>query len=126
MIKMGSNLMIKMSMSVLAAGLIALPSMGFANDFSTLTRVHYVQDCVALNAGKMNVYESSYKCSCVVDELAKSFTQVEFEDINTGFRFKNLPGDRGGVFRDDQAVKGGIKSFQQVQVDAFEECRIKR
>jgi len=116
----------KMSVAVLVAGLTVLPNLGFANDFSTLTRVHYVQDCIALNAEKMNVYEASYKCSCVVDELAKSFTQVEFEDINTGFRFKNLPGDRGGVFRDDKGVRGGIKSFQQVQIEAFEQCRIKR
>lgn len=116
----------KASMSLLAAGLVVLPSLGLANDFSTVARVHYVQDCIALNEGKMNIYEATHKCSCVIDKLAESFTQSQFEDINAGFRYSNLPGDRGGVFRDDMDVKDGVKTFKQTHIAAYESCRIRR
>ena len=124
--KSRSKLMKKASMLLLAAGLVALPGLGVANDFSTVTRVHYVQDCIKLNEGKMNIYETTYKCSCVVDKLAEVFTQSQFEDVNAGFQYRNLPGDRGGMFRDDTDVKDGITLFQETHVAAYESCRIRR
>jgi len=116
----------KMSISVLVAGLIALPSVSVANDFSTVVRVHYVQDCMTLNQGKMNVYEATHKCSCVIDKLAEVFTQTQFEDANAGFQFSNLPGDRGGMFRDDTDIKDGIALFKETHAEAYKSCRIRR
>lgn len=116
----------KISMSVFAVSLVAISSASLANDFSTVTRVHFVQDCISLNAGKMNVYEGTHKCSCVIDELAKVFTETEFEDANAGFRFKNLPGDRGAVFGDDMDVQDGISLFQKTHAEAYASCRIRR
>lgn len=116
----------KLSMSIAAVGLIAVSNVSVANDFSTVTRVHFVQDCISLNQGKMNIYEATHKCSCVVDELAKVFTEAEFEDANAGFRFSNLPGDRGAVFRDDADVKDGVSLFQKAHAEAYDACRIRR
>lgn len=116
----------KLSMSVLAAGLVVMSNVSVANDFATVTRVHFVQDCIVLNAEKMNVYESTHKCSCVVDELAKVFTEKEFEEANTGFRFQNLPGDRGAEFKDDADVQDGIELFKKTHAEAYETCRIRR
>jgi len=114
----------KMGASLLVAGFIALPSIAMANDFSTITRVQYVLDCMDSNP-KMNVYEGSNKCSCVIDEVAESFTQREYEDINTGFQMRNLPADRGGVFRDDEGVRAGLRTFEQIHSDAYKNCRIR-
>jgi hypothetical protein len=116
----------KTSISLIIAGMMALPSIGTANDFLTVTTVQYVQQCIELNSGKMNLYESTYKCSCVIDKLAEDFTQTEFEEANTGFQLKNMPGDRGGEFRDDKNVRAGISSFQEKHVEAYEKCKIRR
>ena len=116
----------KLSLSAIVAGLIVLPSLSAANDFSTVVRVHYVQDCITLNQGKMNVYEATHKCSCVVDKLAEVFTQSQFEDDNAGFQFSNLPGDRGAMFRDDMDVKDGIALFKETHAAAYDSCRIRR
>lgn len=116
----------KTSISLMIAGMITLPSVGAANDFLTVTTVQYVQQCVELNAGKMNLYESTYKCSCVIDELAKDFTRVEFAEASVGFKLRNMPGDRGAGFRDDKAVRSGIGSFQEKQIAAYETCKIRR
>jgi len=115
----------KMGIALLMTGLVTLPSVTMANDFSTVTRVQYVLDCMDSNP-KMNVYEASNKCSCVIDEIAKVFTQREFEDINTGYQMSNLPADRGGVFRDDDRVGTGIKAFKQVHAEAYDSCRVRR
>ncbi len=114
------------SMSLLVAGLVATaPSLVLANDFTTVTRVHYVQECINANP-KMNLYEATYKCSCVVDKLAEEFTQKEFEEADTGFQLRNMPADRGGMFRDDADVTDGIGHFKQVHAKAYEDCKIRR
>jgi hypothetical protein len=110
--------------SLIAAGLMILPTMAMSNDFSTVTRVHYVMDCMSANP-ELNVYEATHKCSCVVDKLAEVFTQKEFEDISVGFRYKNLPADRGATFRDDKQIKTGLKLFEQTHADAYKACRIR-
>jgi hypothetical protein len=112
-------------LSLIAASLLMLPGISMANDFSTVTRVQYVMECIQLNDGKMNLYEVTHKCSCVVDKLADVFTQREFEDANTGFQLRNLPGDRGGVFKDDEDVKSGIGLFKKTHADAYASCRIR-
>ncbi|WP_438971726.1 hypothetical protein [Methylophaga sp.] len=109
--------------SLIAAGLMILPTLGMTNDFSTVTRVHYVMDCMTANEG-MNVYEGTHKCSCVVDKLAEVFTEREFEDISVGFRYKNLPADRGATFRDDKNIQSGLKLYEKTTAEAYKACRI--
>ncbi len=113
----------KAGMTLFAAGLVMLPAMAMSNDFSTVTRVHYVMDCMTANED-MNVYESTHKCSCVVDKLAEVFTAEEFEDLNVGFMYKNLPADRGATFRDDKQIRSGLKLFEETHAKAYKECRI--
>jgi hypothetical protein len=116
----------KLGLSTVAAALVLSANTSFANDFSTVARVHFVQDCISLNEGKMNVYEATHKCSCVIDEIAKVFTEKEFEDANAAFRFGNLPGDRGAVFKDDGDVQEGISLFKKTHMEAYKSCRIRR
>jgi uncharacterized protein (DUF2235 family) len=115
----------KAGLTLLIAGSLALPGISLANDFSTVTRVQYVQDCIASNQGKMNIYEVTNKCSCVIDKLSESFTQTEFEDADTGFQYQNLPGDRGAMFRDDADVVDGISEFKKAHVEAYKSCRMR-
>jgi hypothetical protein len=115
----------KAGLTLLVTGLLALPGISLANDFSTVTRVQYVQDCIASNQGKMNIYEATNKCSCVIDKLAESFTQTELEDADTGFQYQNLPGDRGAMFRDDTDVVDGISEFKKAHVEAYKSCRMR-
>ena len=115
----------KMGITLLLTGLLALPGISSANDFTTVYRVHYVQDCIASNQGKMNIYEATTKCSCIVDKLAESFTQTELEGIDTGFQYQNLPGDRGGEFKDNADVVNGISDFNKAYAEAYKSCRMR-
>ncbi|MDX1574260.1 MAG: hypothetical protein R3341_09550 [Methylophaga sp.] len=120
--------MIKTSLTMLVAGMAFLPGLAMADDhseqdFSTVTKVHYVQDCMTANSD-MNVYESVHKCSCVIDKIDMSFTQQEFEDIHTGYMYKNLPADRGAQFRDDKVLNDSMDKFDKVIKTAYKECKL--
>jgi hypothetical protein len=110
--------------AALVTGLLMSPVMASANDFSTVARVQFVMDCMEAHPN-MNVYESVHKCSCVVDEIAKVFTQREFEDLDAGYRYKNLPAERGGTFRDDEQLNTGWKLFKQTHAEAYQSCRMR-
>lgn len=114
----------KAGMTLIAAGMTILPALSMANDFSTVTRVHYVMDCMSANP-QLNVYEGSHKCSCVIDQIAEVFTQQEFEDISVGYMYKNLPAERGATFRDDKGVRKGLKLYDETVANAYQECRIR-
>ncbi|HET8807225.1 MAG TPA: hypothetical protein VFM76_02490 [Methylophaga sp.] len=120
--------MTKTSLTMLAAGMAFLPGLAMADDhgeqdFSTVTKVHYVQDCMTANSD-MNVYESVHKCSCVIDKLDMAFTQQEFDNIHTGYMYKNLPADRGAQFRDDAVLNETMDEFDKVIKTAYKECKL--
>ncbi len=117
----------KTSILLVIAGMLMVPSIGSTNDLETVTIVRYVQECVALKKeeGRMNIYEATYKCSCVIDKLAEVFTQTEFDEANVGFQLQNIPGDRGAEFRDDEPVQEGIRLFKQTHIEAYASCRMR-
>ncbi len=115
----------KTSMAILAASLIAASGLSQAHDFKTITRVHFVQDCVKANESTMNIYEATTKCSCVIDKLAEVFTEKQFEELETGYLYRNMPGDRGGEFKDDADVNDYIDLFKKTNAKAYKECRMR-
>ncbi|AFJ03339.1 hypothetical protein Q7C_2203 [Methylophaga frappieri] len=72
----------------------------------------------------MNVYESVYKCSCVIDAIDAAFTETEFDDISTGYMYRNLPADRGAQFRDDKKLNEVSDKFDEVIAAAYKDCRL--
>ena len=114
-------------MTLFAASLALLPAtalMADENNFSTTARVHYVLDCMEAHPD-MNVYESINKCSCVVDKLGAQFTEMEFDDADTAFRYKNLPADKGGAFRDDKLAGKLMNDVEKAQTEAYQSCLLK-
>jgi hypothetical protein len=74
-----------------------------ANDFPTLTRVEYVLSCMQEKGGKN--YDNLYHCVCAVDHVAAKLPHEEFLQAETFATNVNLPGERGGVFRDPPQSK---------------------
>lgn len=93
-----------------------------ANDFPTLARVEYVQECVNRTGGDAN---HIYQCSCVVDRIAEAMSYDEFVEASTYARYSTLPGEAGGIFRDTDDAKKKAKTFRSVEADAFRACNLK-
>ncbi len=93
-----------------------------ANDFPTLARVEYVQECINRTGGDRN---HLYQCSCVVDRIAEAMSYDEFVESSTYARYSTLPGEGGGIFRDTDEAKAKAKRFRGVEEQAFRSCNLK-
>ena len=113
---------------MILASMIAAPmtgAMAEKNNYPTEMRVKYVLDCMTHN-GDMNVYESTSKCSCVIDKIAEDFTEREFDDGAVTFQLMNMPADRGATFRDNKEAQTSLKTLKSAQMEAYDACNIKR
>ena len=100
------------------AGAAAAP----ANDYPTVDRVLYVQDCMKANPGPY--FEMVNKCACAVDRIADEVNHDEFVNMQTSINAISIAGEGGGVFRDNDEVKGYIKRYKELQTKAQKACFI--
>jgi hypothetical protein len=92
------------------------------NDFPTLARVEYVQECINRTGGQQN---HMYQCVCVVDRIAERMSYDEFVESSTYAKYSTLPGEGGGLFRDTDEAKAKAKSFRATEEQAFSACNLK-
>ena len=92
-----------------------------ANDFPTLARVEYVQECINRTGGKQ---AHIYQCVCVVDRIADEMTYDEFVEATTFARYSTLPGEIGGIFRDPSEAKSKAKRYREIEAHAFSACNL--
>lgn len=114
---------IKIVPALFALGVLgAAPIPASANDFPTTARVEYVLECMQKHNRD---YEYFYKCSCVIDDVAKNVNYNEFNEISTATRYAHLGGERGGVFRDPKEVKRMSKKYKTLEANANKACFVK-
>jgi hypothetical protein len=93
-----------------------------ANDFPTIDRVLYVNDCMRTNPGPQ--FEMISKCSCAVDRLAE---QVKFDDyvnMATVVNAISIGGERGGELRDNETIKPQLARWRELQSKVQKACLI--
>ena len=109
----------KRTLLLLTAGL--LPLVAQAHDFPTSGRVEYVLECMQKHEGK---YEYLYKCSCVIDRIAKEMPYEEYVTMSTALRNQTLAGERGALFRDPVPVKDMASKYRALQASADKACYV--
>lgn len=100
---------------------LALAGPAWASDYPTVDRVEYVLECLRDHGGKQ---EYLYKCSCAIDAIAKELPYEQYVESSTAARHQSLAGERGGLFRDPESVKGMAKAYREIQARAHEQCRV--
>ena len=105
---------------LLLSTLLAAPT-AHANDFPTSSRVEYVLECMQKHESK---YEYLYKCSCVIDHIAKHMPYDEYVTMSTALRNQTLAGERGALFRDPAPVKEMAGKYKTIQADANKACYV--
>jgi hypothetical protein len=93
-----------------------------ANNFPTLARVEYVQECINRTGGKQT---NMYQCVCVIDRIAEEMSYDEFVESVSFARYSTLPGERAGVFRDTDEAKQKAKAYRETEAKAFAACNLK-
>lgn len=100
---------------------MALPPAARADDFPTSGRVEYVLECMQKHDGK---YEFLYKCSCVIDRIARELQYDEYVAMSTALRNQGLGGERGGLFRDAGSVKDMAGKYKTIEASASKACAV--
>ena len=100
-----------------------LPSIAAAYDYPTVDRVEYVHGCMRDNPGPHQ--EMIYKCSCVIDALAKEMSYEEFVDTSTAVNAFSIGGERGELVRNFEPTKKMAEKFRDLQSKAKKGCFIR-
>lgn len=93
-----------------------------ANDFPTVDRVLYVQECMRANPGPN--FEMVSKCSCALDSLAREVSFDDYVNMSTIVNAISIGGERGGELRDNESIKPQLKRFRDLQAKVQKSCFI--
>jgi hypothetical protein len=91
-----------------------------ANDFPTVDRVLYVQECVKANPGPH--YEMINKCSCALDRFAEEVKFDEYVSMITIVNAISIGGERGSEMRDNETLKPQIARYRALQSKVGKAC----
>lgn len=108
--------------SALGAGLLLAAGSSWANDFPTIDRVLYVQECVRSHPGPY--FEMINKCSCALDALARQVSFDDYMTMNTATNANSIGGERGGYIRDVESMQVQIRRYRELQTKVKQGCFI--
>ena len=84
--------MIRLQPALTCCALLLASTLSQANDFPTVDRVLYVQECVRNNPGPH--YEMINKCSCALDRLASEVKFDDYVSMSTIVNATSIGGER--------------------------------
>lgn len=90
------------------------------NDFPTLERVEYVLQCMQEHGGQN--YDNLYHCVCAVDTIAGMMSHEDFAQARTYTYLFDLPGERGGEFRDPPESEQLRAKLKEAKAAAQRSC----
>jgi hypothetical protein len=108
----------------LSFGLSLTAASAVANDFPTFERVDFVLACMKENGGQ-NV-DNMYSCSCAVDKLAQHFSFEDYNEAAIYERYKAMPGEKGGLFRDSDRGRELVERLETARAEAAKTCFVGR
>jgi hypothetical protein len=106
----------------LAATLCLAAFAAHANDFPTVDRVLYVQECIAAHPGPN--FEMVNKCSCALDALAREVKFDDYTEMSTAAKATSIGGERGGYIRDVEMFQKDIKRYRELTAKVNKGCFI--
>lgn len=94
------------------------------NDFPTVDRVEYVQECMRNHPGSR--YEMLYKCACTLDHIAAKIRYDEYVELWTAANAITIGGERGAQLRDAQVSQEMAKKFRSIEGKAQSDCLLRK
>jgi len=113
----------RLTLSALVLSLAAMCGVAAANDFPTIERVLFVENCVRDHPDRQR-QEMLYKCSCALDAIAAEFPYDEYVELSTAFDAGQVAGERGAAVRESNAGQDMSKRFKASRAKAFTSCFI--
>ena len=92
------------------------------NNYSTLARVLYVDQCIRKHRRELK--EPLYACACMIDKIAEQLTFEEYEKAQTYLSAKAVAGEKGAIFRTEEA-KASREQLEKAISEAESACFVK-
>jgi hypothetical protein len=70
--------------------------------------------------------DNFYACSCEIETIAMSMPYDDFVSAKTFEIFAGMPGEKGGIFRDNEDGKILVRRFQDIRRQAQNSCLSKK
>jgi hypothetical protein len=105
-------------LNVLLLGLLS--SSALAHDYPTMDRVDHVLTCMKRNGGQ-NV-DNLFRCSCEIDVIAQTVSMDEFNTARTYEIYKNMPGEKGALFREGEDARKAVETLSAARKSAEKRC----
>jgi len=93
-----------------------------SHDYPTYERVRYVLECIEHNGADPALV---YQCSCAIDKLAERFTIDDFVEMQTAVNGSSIAGERGGVLRDNPALRVDARHYREAEAAALKACGVR-
>jgi len=91
-----------------------------AHDYPTMDRVDHVLTCMKRNGGQ-NV-DNLFRCSCEIDVIAQTVSLDEFNTARTYEIYKNMPGEKGALFREGADARKAVETLAAARKNAEKRC----
>ncbi len=101
-------------------GLLAVSAPVLAHDYPTMDRVDQVLTCMKQNGGQ-NV-DNLFRCSCAIDAIAQQLSLEDFNTARTYEIYKNMPGEKGSLFREPADGGAAVDKLAAARKDAQKRC----
>jgi hypothetical protein len=109
----------------LAFGAAAFPALVAADEgYPTLERTAYVLQCMRDSGGQS--MDNLYTCSCIVDKVMNKVSFDDYSEAQTFIQYKRMPGDKGGIFRDQPQADAVLAALTQAEAEAKQGCFVRR
>ncbi|MGH8597233.1 MAG: hypothetical protein ACREXT_11300 [Gammaproteobacteria bacterium] len=104
----------------LAMALMFVHAVVGADEYPTLDRVDHVLTCMKQNGGQ-NI-DNLWRCSCEIDVIAQQLSLEDFNTARTYEIYKNMPGEKGGLFRESTDGSTATEKLEAARHDAAKRC----
>ncbi len=95
-----------------------------ASSYPTLERVDYVLTCMKKKGGQ--TVENLYACSCEIDFVAENISFDDYTVARTFEIYKAMPGEKGGLFRRNDANAPTVEKLNEIQIKGARKCDVRR
>jgi hypothetical protein len=110
----------RLAFNLLLSSLALAPLCAHANDFPTVDRVQYVQECMRDHPGPH--FEMVNKCSCAVDKLASEVSYDDYVTMSTAANAVTIGGERGASIRDAESMQVLSRKYKALQIKVKKSC----
>lgn len=104
----------------LFVSLLFLSPAAWTDDFPTVEVVGNVLNCMSEHGGQS--VENLYACACRLDYIAGQMDFETFDQAATFERYRRMPGEKGGIFRENEEAEDLVSRLQKVRAEAARRC----